>query len=95
MIGDGIKKIREWRGISQKDLADKIFSSQTNISRIENGSQKPSKKMLEKISLALDVPVSVFTFAGLGEKDIVVNKRESFRVLRPAIDNLIKSLWVD
>jgi transcriptional regulator with XRE-family HTH domain len=95
MIGLGIKNIREWKGISQQELAEKIYSSQTNISRIENGSQKPSKITIEKIALALSVPVMVLTFAGLEEKDVFINKRESFRVLKPAIDNLIKSLWVD
>jgi predicted transcriptional regulator len=39
--------------MSQKELADKIGTRQSNISRLESGSYNPSLKFLKKVSKAL------------------------------------------
>ncbi|MFH1194730.1 MAG: helix-turn-helix transcriptional regulator [bacterium] len=48
-----ISKEREKAGISQKDLAYKLKTTQSVISRIENGKQNISLDMLQKIAEAL------------------------------------------
>ena len=49
-----LKKIREIKGMSQKQLAEKADLSQTAISRFETMAYKPSLHMLLKIVMALD-----------------------------------------
>lgn len=51
-----IKLFREARGYSQQDLADILGINRTVLSRIETGAQKPSKKMIEQLLMALDLP---------------------------------------
>jgi len=51
---------RESRGIGQRELAAMVETDQGNLSRIEKGSQTPVKDMVERISKALDYPVSFF-----------------------------------
>lgn len=41
------------RGLSQKQLADKIGTKQSAISRLEGGNSNPSVAFLEKVSKAL------------------------------------------
>jgi ribosome-binding protein aMBF1 (putative translation factor) len=48
-----IAEEREKAGISQKELANKLNTSQSVISRIENGKQNISLDMLQKIAGAL------------------------------------------
>ena len=48
-----IAEEREKAGISQKELASKLNTSQSVISRIENGKQNISLDMLQKIAEAL------------------------------------------
>lgn len=52
-IGELIHDLRNERGITQKDLAKKIGTTQSAIARIENGGQNISTEMLAKISKAL------------------------------------------
>ena len=48
-----IRAARALLGWSQSDLADRADLSQTGIARIENGTNKPNSKTLEKIKAAL------------------------------------------
>lgn len=47
------------RGMSQKELAEKIQTKQSSISRLENASGKPSLAFIEKIANALDSKVVI------------------------------------
>lgn len=49
-----IRAARALLGWSQHDLADKAGLSQTGIARIENGTNQPNTKTLEKINAAFD-----------------------------------------
>ncbi len=50
-----LKKIRQSKGVTQEELAEKIGTSQTWIAYIETGRNKPNLDMLEKIAKALGV----------------------------------------
>lgn len=47
------------RGISQKDLAKKIGTKQSAISRLESGRYNPTLSFLKKISDALDSKLEI------------------------------------
>ncbi|MCZ7584980.1 MAG: XRE family transcriptional regulator [Deltaproteobacteria bacterium] len=51
---------RQYRGLNQSELAQKAGLKNWQISRIENGVQKLSETVLEKLSGALKFPVSFF-----------------------------------
>ena len=53
--GANLKRWREWRGIKQEVLADKIGVSQATLSGYEK------KDVLEKITKALDIPIEAIT----------------------------------
>ncbi len=48
-----IIKLRTEHGLSQKELADKLGTKQSAISRLENGSYNPSILFLTKLASAL------------------------------------------
>ena len=55
VIGNNIHMVREAAGISQTELANRIGSNKSAISRYENGMQKPSLDTLMRVADALDV----------------------------------------
>lgn len=59
-LSDTLKKIREAKGLSQKELAGSIDMAQAQYSRIENGKNDPSFSVIVKIANALDLSLSDF-----------------------------------
>lgn len=57
-IGEKIKKSRNDKGLSLRDLAEKVELSASFLSQIEQGKASPSIENLKKIATALDVRVS-------------------------------------
>lgn len=47
------------KNMTQKDLADKIGTKQSAISRLESGGSNPSFKFLQKIAKALDSKLEI------------------------------------
>ncbi len=47
-------KIRIEQGLTQKELADKIGTRQSNISRLESGEYNPSLEFLKKVAKGLN-----------------------------------------
>lgn len=58
-IGVAIAKAREKAGLSQRDLAKRLGTTQSVVSRIEHGNQNLSVKMLAKIAHILRCELSV------------------------------------
>ncbi|OIK04304.1 helix-turn-helix transcriptional regulator [Bacillus sp. MUM 13] len=58
-VAKQIISLRKILGLSQKELADKLNTKQSAISRIEKGEQNISIGLLEKIADALGVEVNV------------------------------------
>lgn len=56
-LNEKIKKYRKEAGLSQEDLASKIYVSRTLITKYESGSAFPTQENLEKIAIALNVEV--------------------------------------
>ncbi len=56
-FGDTLVQLREQRGMTQQDLADKLYVTRQAISRWETGETEPGIDMRKLIASALDVPV--------------------------------------
>lgn len=54
-LSHNIARIRKLKGLSQKEIADKLLISQASYCDIESGQTKITKEKLEKIAQALDV----------------------------------------
>ncbi len=52
------KDIRKSKGLTQKELASRLGTSQQNLSQYENGKRIPKLSTMRKMSLALQVPLS-------------------------------------
>ena len=70
LLGARIKELRKSRGLSQEELAEKIGVEPQHMSRLEIGKSYPSLDRLEKIAIALDVPLKdFFEFMHLEDAD--------------------------
>lgn len=58
MLNENIKAIRESKGLSQQDLADKLNVVRQTISKWEQGLSVPDSDLLIVLSEALETPVS-------------------------------------
>lgn len=67
MTGSKIKEARKSKKLSQAELGSLIGTTGASIMRYEKGQRKPSKEIIEKIALALDV--SPATLLGWDEFD--------------------------
>jgi transcriptional regulator with XRE-family HTH domain len=56
-IGDKIRKVREAKNLTQKEVALSINMDQSQYSKIEKGKTDPSCNTLEKIAKALDIEI--------------------------------------
>lgn len=72
-LGDSIKKNRIEKGVTRKELAQKIGVSEVTITRYENGTREPKRETLNNIAKALDV--DVFKLMGF---DDFLGELESF-----------------
>jgi transcriptional regulator with XRE-family HTH domain len=60
LLGARIKELRKVRKFSQEELAEMIGVEPQHMSRIEGGRSYPSLDRLEKIAIALNVPLKDF-----------------------------------
>lgn len=61
VLGESIKKYRKIKGITQKELSEKIDISRSFMSQIESGISKPSEENLKKIADCLGVKIEQLT----------------------------------
>jgi transcriptional regulator with XRE-family HTH domain len=59
-LGDKIKKIREERGLSQKEVASSVDIDRGQYSRIETNKVEPTLSTLEKVAKAFGIDVEDF-----------------------------------
>ncbi len=64
VIGDRLRELRVWKGLSQGDLAKRTGLLRCYISRLENGHTVPSLRTLERLTRALEVPLYLFFYEG-------------------------------
>ena len=90
-IGDSIRKLRMWREMTQKELAQRIGMSANALCAIELNRAFPAKETIVKVCRELGVPVGYLLFFALTEEDIPQDKRELFRILREDLCDVLLS----
>lgn len=60
ILSDTLKRVREAKGLSQKELAGSMDMAQAQYSRIENGKTDPSFSVVVKIAETLGLSLSDF-----------------------------------
>jgi len=62
MIGEAIKIIRVFNGMTQKEMADELQMSDSYLSQIESGKRTPTLETISSVSKTLRIPVSSLMF---------------------------------
>ena len=57
MIGDNIRKLRAEKGMTQKEIADRLFVTAQAVSRWENGEVEPSLNTITELAKIFEVSV--------------------------------------
>jgi transcriptional regulator with XRE-family HTH domain len=79
-VGDRIRQLRESRGVSLQQLADRTGFSAALLAQIENRMTSPSLGTLVKIANAFEVSVSSF-IGGTEEREFSIVRREDRRIV--------------
>lgn len=88
-IGQAIKLCRTRRKLSQEKLAQRAECSVSYLSLIENNQRDPTLSTIEKISLALNVPIGILFFLAADRNDISgIDKELAGQIARTALDLL-------
>lgn len=69
-LGDTIKKVREVKGLSQKEVALSCKMDQAHYSRIENGKTDPSFSIVLRIAKALGIELHELFKADTNYKEL-------------------------
>jgi len=70
-IGGRIKKLREERGMTRDELAKQINTSRTTLYRLESGDQGMTESWLDKLSKALQTPLTDLIVADVRGRIVV------------------------
>jgi XRE family transcriptional regulator, regulator of sulfur utilization len=93
-LGQAIKRLRvNHARQGQAVFSQNIGISQTYLSQIETDGKEPSTDLLQRIANYLEMPLPLLFWFAVSEEDIKPDRIEYFRVVRPAVDELIKTLF--
>jgi transcriptional regulator with XRE-family HTH domain len=75
-IGKNIKKIREQKGLMQKEVASAAAIHTSNYSKIEKGEREPSIEALDKIATLFDMTVDeIIHFEGRVPQEVRIKDK--------------------
>ena len=66
IFADILKKLRAEKGLSQRELAERLFVTRSTVARWENGSRLPDASMISRLSFQA-IPLSQRRFQYLAE----------------------------
>lgn len=89
-LGKRIQEVRKSRGLTQKEVAEQLATSQSNISDIERGTRKPTLRQVAQLSLALKVSLDELLLNGKQPADYTFVKDRRFLRRLQRIDRLSK-----
>lgn len=73
LFAEALKKFRTEKGLSQRELAERLFVTRTSVNRWENGTRLPDVEMILKLSETLGVDVNtLFNAAAESESCIEI-----------------------
>ena len=80
LFAETLKKLRTEKGLSQREMAERLFVTRPTIARWENGSRIPDAVMISRISKYLDVDTgTLLSFAAESDESpnvIMVDDRK-------------------
>ena len=65
LFAETIKKLRMEKGLSQRDLAERMYVTRSTVARWENGSRLPDAAMLSRLSGCLNVDAGTLLSAAM------------------------------
>lgn len=74
-VGENLRGIRSQRNISRRVLAEASGLSMNTLTLIENGKSSPSVSTLQRLALALNVPIADFFSPDFEKQEVVFTKR--------------------
>ena len=63
LFANNLKKLRKEKGLTQRELAERLFVNRTSVNRWESGSRLPDAEMIFRLSEVLDVDVNILLSA--------------------------------
>jgi len=93
-LGKTIKdsRIMHFKG-NQYDFAEALGITQSYLSLLENNKKKPSPDLIKKIGDVCEIPLVIMLWHSLDENDVSEDKKESFKLLKPSLDALLKEVF--
>lgn len=94
-VGDVIQEVLDLRGMSQKELAQKLNIAPTTLSGYITNSREPDFATLKKIASILNVSIDyLFNYTNVADDGTQLSKQENsmlhkFRALKPEQKELI------
>ena len=65
LFAETLKKLRTEKGLSQRDLAERMYVTRSTIARWENGSRLPDAAMLSRLSRCLDIDAGTLLYTAM------------------------------
>lgn len=91
--GASIKQIREQRGLTQRELADRLFVSDKTVSKWETGRGLPAVEILPELAAALSVSVAeLLAGAAVSNRNRAGNLKRTLFYVCPVCGNVIASV---
>ena len=59
LFAETLKKLRTEKGLSQRELAERVYVTRSTVARWENGSRLPDAMMISRLSLCLGKDVTI------------------------------------
>ena len=92
ITGATIKRLRENKGLTQDELAQKIFVSNKTISKWENGHGLPDISLMEPLAKALDISViELFSGNEVRNQNRAFNMKKVLFYICPVCGNVIQA----
>lgn len=92
MVGDNIKSLRMKAGLTQKDLAEKLFVTSQAVSRWENGDVEPSISTLQSLSDIFSVSIDEIIGRELKENKKIEKKEDVGEKIEKELSNIKQEL---
>ena len=94
-VGQLIKRERIKKGYNQIEFAKKIGVSQSVMSLYECNTKDLTRKMLDKVCDALEIPLPIFWMLAAEPEDIKPEKRHLFAPIKSAVESLLEEYQND
>lgn len=85
MIGEKIKQLRMDSGLTQKDLAGKLFVTAQAVSRWENNEVEPSLSTISELAKIFNVSVSELLGEEQAKPEVVIEKEVVYKEQAPVL----------